>query len=198
MPERKIMSKKIALILGHPDASSYCGVLAATYAQAAQAAGHDVRFFKLGEVVFDPILHHGYHQRQELEPGLQEIQTAITWADHLVFVYPTWWGSMPALLKGFFDRVLLPGYAFNYRKNSSFVDQLLAGRSAHVIVTMDAPVWYYWFIYKKPGHNQIKKVILEFCGIRPVQLTSFGSVRKVSAAQRETWLEKVKAHAHAG
>ena len=142
--------------------------------------------------MFDPILHHGYHQRQELEPGLKEIQEAITWAGHLVFVYPIWWGSMPALLKGLFDRVLLPGYAFKHRDNSPLIDRLLAGRSAHAIVTMDAPLWYYWLVYKKAGHHQIKKTILEFCGIKPVKITSFGAVRKASLAQREKWIEKVK------
>jgi putative NADPH-quinone reductase len=190
--DKNSVPKKITVILGHPDSSSYCGVLAAAYVQAAVDSGHSVKFFKLGEIIFNPILHHGYNQRQELEPGLKEIQDAITWSEHLVFVYPIWWGSMPALLKGFFDRVFLPGYAFKYRENSPFVDKLLAGRSAHAVVTMDAPVWYYRFIYKQPGHNQIKKVILEFCGIKPVKFTSFGSVRKVSIAQREKWLQKVK------
>lgn len=189
------MSKNITVILGHPDANSYCGLLAETYAQAARESGHSVKLFKLGEVVFDPILHHGYNKRQELETGLKEIQDAITWARHSVFVYPIWWGSMPALLKGFFDRVLLPGYGFNYRKDSPLVDRLLTGRSAHAIVTMDAPVWYYRFIYKMPGHHQIKKVILEFCGIKPVKITSFGAVRKASATQREKWRLRVKSHA---
>lgn len=189
------MSKKITVILGHPDSNSYCSLLAETYVQTAEEAGHKVKFFKLGEIAFDPILHHGYNKRQELESGLKDIQDAITWAKHLVFVYPIWWGSMPALLKGFFDRTFLPGYSFNYRKNSPLVDRLLAGRSAHAIMTMDAPVWYYRFMYKKPGHHQIKKVILEFCGIKPVQITSFGSVRKASATKRAKWLQQVKRHA---
>ena len=132
------MPKNITVILGHPDSNSYCGALAARYAEAAASAGHAVRFFKLGEIAFDPVLHHGYHQRQEHEPGLAEVKDAITWANHLVFVYPIWWGALPALLKGFFDRVFLPGYAFKYRPNSQFWDRLLTGRSAHAIVTMDS------------------------------------------------------------
>lgn len=189
------MTKNITVILGHPDSSSYCGALAATYVQAAEEAGHSVKFFKLGEVAFDATLHHGYNKRQELEPGLKEIQDAITWAKHLVFIYPNWWGSMPSLLKGLFDRVLLPGYAFRYRDNSQLWDRLLVGRSAHAIVTMDTPPWYYWLVYKMPGHNQIKKTILEFCGIKPVKITSLGPVRYASPAQREKWLQQVKQYA---
>ena len=189
------MSKNITIILGHPNAVSYCGDLAQAYAQAAKEAGHTVRLFKLGEIAFDPTLHHGYSKRQELEPGLKEIQDAITWANHLVFVYPIWWGSMPALLKGMFDRVFLSGYAFKYRENSQFWDKLLTGRSAHVIATMDTPPWYYRWVYKMPGHNQIKKTILEFCGIKPVKITSLGPVRYAKPAQREKWLQEIKNYA---
>jgi len=189
------MSKNITIILGHPNAVSYCGDLAQAYAQAAKEAGHTVRLFKLGEIAFDPTLHHGYSKRQELEPGLKEIQDAITWANHLVFVYPIWWGSMPALLKGLFDRVFLSGYAFKYRENSQFWDKLLTGRSAHVIATMDTPPWYYRWVYKMPGHNQIKKTILEFCGIKPVKITSLGPVRYAKPAQREKWLQEIKNYA---
>ena len=189
------MSKNIVVILGHPDSLSYCGALATAYAQAAQEAGCNVKLFKLGEITFDQTLHHGYNKRQELESGLVEIQQAITWANHLVFVYPIWWGAMPALLKGFFDRVFLPGYAFKYRDKSQLWDKLLAGRSAHVIVTMDTPPWYFRLIYKMPGHHQIKKTILEFCGVKPVKITSLGPVRFASSAQRDKWLQQVKQYA---
>lgn len=186
------MAKNITIILGHPDAASYCSSIADTYAEAARRAGHEVRLFRLGDIAFDPVLHHGYNKRQELEPGLLEVREAITSANHLVFVYPIWWGSMPALLKGFFDRTFLPGYAFKYRDNSPFWDRLLAGRSADVITTMDTPPWYYRFIYTRPSHHQIRKTILEFCGIKPVRITSFGPVRYAKPEKREQWRRKVE------
>jgi NAD(P)H dehydrogenase (quinone) len=189
------MTTNIVVILGHPDASSYCGSLASAYVQAAQQAGHNVKFFKLGEIAFDPVLHHAYNKRQDHEPGLVEIQEAITWAKHVVFVYPIWWGAMPALLKGLIDRVFLPGYAFKYRENSKFSEKLLVGRSAHAFVTMDSPPWYFRLVYKMPGHHQMKKTILEFCGIKPVKITSYGPVRGASTAKREKWLQQVKQYA---
>ncbi|MBE0483847.1 MAG: NAD(P)H-dependent oxidoreductase [Bacterioplanes sp.] len=189
------MSKNITVILGHPDESSFCNAIAEEYVTSARAAGHTVRLFKLGQVEFDPVLRHGYNARQELEPALVEIRESISWAHHLVFVYPIWWGSMPALLKGMFDRIFLPGYAFKYRKDSQWWDRLLVGRSAHAIVTLDTPPWYFRLIYSMPGHHQMKKTILEFCGIKPVKITSFGPVRGTSEAQRSKWLLKVKRHA---
>lgn len=186
------MSRRVAIILGHPDSTSFCGALADAYATAAREAGHAVSVHRLGDLQFDPILHHGYARIQPLEPDLLAVQQAITDADRVVFVYPTWWGSMPALLQGFFERAFLPGYAFRYRKDSSLWDRLLSGRSARVITTMDTPPWYYRWIFRQPGHQQIRRTILEFCGIRPVHVAAFGPVRNSSDAQRATWLERTR------
>lgn len=120
------------------------------------------------------------------------MQQAIADAEHVVLVYPTWWGSMPALLQGFFDRAFLPGYTFRYRKDSSFWDRLLSGRSARVITTMDTPLWYYRWVFRQPGHQQIRRTILEFCGIKPVRITAFGPMRDASDAQRAKWLERAR------
>lgn len=189
------MPKQITVILGHPDATSFCGAIADHYVASARAAGHEVRLFRLGEIAFDPVLRHGYTQRQTLEPGLEAVRDAIDWAQHLVFVYPIWWGAMPAILKGMFDRLFLPGFAFKYREGSSWWDRLLSGRSAHAITTMDTPPWYFRLVYTMPGHHQMRKTILEFCGIEPVRITSFGPVRHASAAKRAQWLLTVERHA---
>lgn len=185
-------AKNIVIILGHPEAESFCGAIAETYLASASQAGHLVKLFRLGAIDFDPVLRHGYNQRQPLEPGLQEIREAISTAAHLVFVYPIWWGGMPALLKGMFDRVFLPGYAFKYREGSPLWDRLLSGRSAHALVCMDTPPWYFRLVYRMPGHNQMKRTILEFCGIQPVKISSFGPIRHATARQRERWLEQVR------
>lgn len=188
-------TSNILIILGHPDADSFCGAMADAYLQSALAAGHSARLFRLGEMTFDPVLRHGYRQRQELEPCLLEIREAISAAQHLVFVYPIWWGGPPALLKGLFDRVFLPGYAFRYRQGSQFWDRLLSGRRAHALVSMDTPPWYFRLVYRMPGHNQMKRTILEFCGIKPVKISSFGPLRFSTQQQRERWLDQVRAFA---
>lgn len=182
------MATRILLLLAHPAPSGLCHALAESYRKGAESAGHEVRFLSLGDMAFDPILHDGYHTIQPLEPDLVAAQEAIAWARHLVFVYPNWWGTMPALLKGFFDRVFLPGFAFKYRDNSPFWDRLLTGRSAHLLVTMDTPPWYYRWVFRMPGHNQMRRTILEFSGIKPVRITSFGPVRHSTLERREKWL----------
>ena len=188
------MSKRILVILGHPASNSFCGALTDAYMTAAKAAGNEVQFIALVNLTFDPILHNGYTNIQELEPDLVAAQAAITWAQHLVFVYPTWWGAMPALLKGFIDRVFLPGFAFKYREGSAFWDRLLSGRSAHLLVTMNTPPWYYRWVYRSPGHNQMKRTVLEFSGIKPVTISSFGTMHGLNQQKREKWLAQASAY----
>lgn len=184
------MGTRTLVLLGHPDADSFCGTLAQAYVKGARSAGNDVRLLALGELQFEPVLRHGYRTVQPLEPDLVTAQESIAWAEHIVFVYPIWWGAMPALLKGFIDRVFLPGFAFKYRKGSMLWDRLLSGRSAHLITTMDTPPWYYRWIYGAPGHKQMKKTILEFSGILPVRISSFGPIRDSTAERRARWLER--------
>ncbi len=127
--------KRILMVYGTPKAISFCHALGDAYAQAARGEGHVVRIIKLGELDFDPILHHGYDQTQTLEADLLDAQRQIHWAEHLVFVYPVWWGGLPALLTGFFDRVLMPGFAFK----------------THVLVAMDTSARYFHWIYGAPA-----------------------------------------------
>ncbi len=115
-----MMGKRILVILGHPSSNSFCAALAERYTQSAMRAGHEVRPLFLGSMDFDPVLREGYQQVQPLEADLRNAQADILWAELLVLVYPIWWGGVPALLKGFFDRVFLPGFAFKYRQGKAF------------------------------------------------------------------------------
>jgi len=137
-------------------------------------------------------LTNGYRKRTELEPDLLMMQEEIKKADHLVLVYPTWWATYPALLKGFIDRVFLPGFSFKYRENSPLWDKLLTGKTARMIVTMDSPKWYYALFMKNAGHRSMKKGILEFCGIKPVKITSFSQLKSSTEASRKAWLTQVE------
>jgi NAD(P)H dehydrogenase (quinone) len=184
--------KKILIINGNPDKESFCNELALSYKRGVENSGTNCTLINLIDLSFDPILHYGYRQRTELEPDLLKLQAEIIKADHLVFVYPTWWGTYPALLKGFIDRVFLPKFAFKYRENSLFWDKLLIGKSARLIVTMDSPKWYYSLIFKKPGHNSMKKGVLEFCGIKPVKITSLGPIKSSDEKKRQKWIKQIE------
>ena len=183
--------KNILIIQGNPDPDSLCYSLAEAYTKGVgkQAC---VQTLNIAELEFDLNLAYGYKQRTELEPDLLRAQELITWADHLVLVYPVWWGSVPALMKGFLDRVLLPGYAFKYRENSPFHDPFLMGKTARQLVTLGMPNWYYWLRYGAPSHRSVGQVTLNFCGIRPVKTTVFSPLRTAKPDQIESWLPRAK------
>jgi len=185
--------KRILMILGTPKSNSFCQALFEAYAQGALSKGHAVRQLKLGSLNFDPVLRDGFEQSQQLEPDLLEAQRQIHWAEHLVLVYPIWWGGMPALLKGFFDRIFLPGFAFKYRNRSQLWDKLLSGRTADLLVTLDTPPWYFRWVYGAPGHRQMTRTILGFCGIKTRRLSQFAPIRPSTEEQRQRWLRQAEA-----
>ena len=184
--------KKILIINGHPDKESFCFALAESYKKGADTAAADCKLIHLIDLKFNLILAHGYRKISPLEPDLVKMQAEILAADHLVFVYPNWWSTFPALLKGFIDRVFVPNFAFKYRENSPFWDKLLKGKTARLIVTMDTPKWYYWLINKSAGHNAMRIGVLEFCGIKPVKITVFTPVKSADEAKRKKWLAEAE------
>ncbi|MBM7059668.1 NAD(P)H-dependent oxidoreductase [Pseudomonas sp. UL073] len=185
--------KRILMIFGTPKAEGLCHALGEAYALGARREGHVVRQLKLGELHFDPVLRGGYDHNQNLEADLLEAQRQIHWAEHLVIVYPVWWGGLPALLQGFFDRVFMPGFAFKYRGRSPHWEKLLSGRTADLLVTLDTPRWYFRWLYGAPAHRQMVRVVLGSCGIKTQRLTSFSPVRTSSETQRQNWLRKAEA-----
>lgn len=184
-------NKRVLVIAAHCE-GSFGLALTEAYVDAAKRQGHEVRLLRLDQLTFDPILHRGYQVIQPLEPDLEGAQADLTWAQHVTIAYPIWWGSVPALLKGFLDRVLLPGYAFKYEEGKRYPTALLKGRTAQLLVTMDTPPWYYKFMYRAPGIYQMKITTLEFCGISPVRTTMIGVVREFGQAQRDGWFAKVR------
>lgn len=187
-------SPHILIILAHGNPESLTVSIAESYRQGALSQHANVQLINLNELSFDPILQGGYQSTQPLEPDLIAAQSAILWAQHIVFVYPIWWGAMPALLKGFIDRVFLPGFAFRYRPKSVWWDRLLSGRSARVITLMDTPPWAFRWLYRMPGHQQIRRTILEFSGIKPVSIQSIGPVRGSSEEKRAKWIKQMFKH----
>lgn len=189
--------KKILVFLGNPTTDSYSGKLADAYEASADIAGFEVERVNIADMKFDPILHLGYREIQELEPDLKMLQKKITWADHIVFIYPNWWCAMPAVLKGMFDRMWLPGFAFNFDKQTKKLIQRLKGKTARIIVVAGthSPFMTWW----KFGDytNEISHGILGFAGIK-TEVTVFGPTEKVGEKQLEAWIAKVKILGHKG
>lgn len=183
---------KVLIVLGHPRSASLCGALASAFADGAREAGMDLATLDLARLDFDPNVRHGSARQQPFEDDLLRARELIAWADHLVFVYPTWWGSTPALLKGFIDRVMTEGFSFTTCDGGTGYQGLLGGRSAQLITTMDTPPLVHRFIYRQPGRHAMAGATLEFCGVKPVRYLAFGPVKDADAGRRQRWIDRVR------
>lgn len=182
--------KRTLIINGHPNPESFCTSLVHSYEQGAKSNDHVIRTIHLNQLQFNPILEYGYQKRTELEPDLLEAWEAIKEAEHIVWVYPNWWGTYPALLKGFIDRLFLPGLAFTPKENSAMWEKNLKGKTAHMMVTMDSPGWYYNIFLGAAGHKTFKNSILKFCGIKTKKISNFRTIKNASDKQKEKWLKQ--------
>ncbi len=187
------MPRRIVIIQGHPDAKAphLCDALATEYEAGARAGGHTVSRFDLARIRFPLLGSEEEFEHKAVPESLRPAMAAIEAADHIVFVFPLWLGTMPALVKGFLEQVLRPGEAFAYREHG-FPQKLLAGKTGRIIVTMGMPVPVYRWWYGGFGLRGLERSVLYFVGIRPVRESLFGMVTAVSPARRKRWLARMR------
>lgn len=179
---------EILIIDAHPR-PSFCSALADAYVKGAREKGKNVELVRLRDLSFDMNYRDPKgDDEQPLEPDLVEMQRKIRAAQCLTFVFPTWWGSYPALLKGFVDRVFLPGFAFKFYPDGLGWKRLLSGKRGRLIITMNGPVPFYQFFFRSAGVSAMKQATLEFCGVKPVEVSLLGSLAHSSEAQRRRML----------
>jgi putative NADPH-quinone reductase len=188
------VSRKILIIQGHPDPDSgHLGhALAHSYRDGAIAAGHEVREIEVAQLDF-PLLR----TQQDFDEGeppniIKDAQADLAWADHILICYPLWLGTMPALLKGFLEQVLRPGFATSKVQKGSSWEKMLQGKSARIVVTMGMPALAYRWYFRAHSLKSLERNILGFCGIAPIRENLFGLVEAVSDKKRQSWLEKLK------
>lgn len=188
------MKTNILLILGHPSEHSFCKALLDAYQKGAEKSGATCRVLYISRLKFDVNLSDGYKtdEAMMLEDDLLSSQKLIQWADHIVFSYPNWWGFMPAIAKGFIDRVFLPGFAFKYQSGKLFPEKLLTGKSMRLLVTMDTPKWWFYLIYRASQYHILKNIVFGFVGFNPIRFSTFGFIRRSNDKQRSKWLLKVE------
>jgi putative NADPH-quinone reductase len=182
----------ILVLVGHPQTNSFCEALADRYVRGAGSAGHQVTKLALHSLSFDPILHEGYSRIQELEQDLKSAYRKIAACDHLVIVFPLWCGDMPALLKGFIERILQPDLIVRHGTEGAMNWRLFSNKTAEIIMTMGMPVSIYRYWYRSYALKLLKYNILKFIGITPVRDTLFGMVADVSLDKRNKWLNKAE------
>jgi putative NADPH-quinone reductase len=188
------MPDRIALIQAHPDAAGgHLGhALAQAYADAARAAGREVRLIDVAQLDFPLLRSQKDWMEGQVPAALRPAQDDIRWANHLVLFFPLWLGDMPALLKAFLEQIARPGFAFDYVEGNPLGKKLLTGRSARVVVTMGMPALVYRWIFRAHSLRSLERNILGFVGIAPVHETLIGGVEGLGEAGVQRWLEEMR------
>lgn len=188
------MSRRILIIQGHPDpAGAHFGhALAAAYRKGAEAGGHSVEEVHLAGLDYPMLASEKEWTDGEVPESLRPVQAQIREADHLVFFFPLWLGTLPARVKAFLEQVMRPGFAFAADAREGIGERLLKGKSARVIITMGMPGPVYRWYFGAHGYRNLKRNILHFCGIRPVKRCFVGGVAGKNERGRARWLERVE------
>jgi NAD(P)H dehydrogenase (quinone) len=184
--------RKIMIVVGHPQHNTFCEALGHAYLKGAEAAGHRAELFVLSEMQFDPILRDGYRRVQPLESDLSAAYDALAGCDHLVIIFPLWCGDMPALLKGFIERLLQPDLIARQNTENAMDWHIFANKSARVVMTMGMPVSIYRFWYRGHALKLLTRNILHFIGIRPVRHTLFGMIGTSKPETRDRWVKDIE------
>lgn len=187
-----------ALILfDHPYERSYSHALLEAVQQGLGEGGHSWDLVDLYRDGFDPVMKAEdlarYGEGVSSDPKVAEYQGRVDRADHLVMIFPVWWQVMPALSKGFLDKVLLPGWSFE--ETSGMVPRGLLGRlRVTVITTMGFPHWYYRIFFGNALAGQLLRGSFGFVGIprRQRRWINVGNVARIGDAARKRRLEQVR------
>ena len=186
--------RRILIVQGHPDPTPghFGQQLAEAYREAAAEAGHELRGVEIAQLDFPLLRSQRDWKTGVLPPVLQPAQDAIGWAQHIVLFFPLWMGDMPALLKGFFEQVLRPGFAEPADGAAPAGQKMLQGRSARLVVTMAMPALAYRYYFGAHSLMSLERNLLGMCGIAPIHETLIGSIELPDEAGHAKWLERLR------
>ncbi|MCW9132741.1 NAD(P)H-dependent oxidoreductase [Bacillus paramycoides] len=183
----------ILIIYAHPSPSSFNASILEHVQKGLQETNHSVTLLDLYKEQFDPVLvFNEEKKRRDLlyEEETKRYRELVEKADTLLFIYPVWWWGMPAILKGFIDRIFVAGFAYKYE--GALPKGLFKGKKAWVINTLDSPLWYVALLYRSADWIMMKRGVLRFCGIRNIKRSVFQSVKTSKVTKREKWLLQIE------
>lgn len=183
-------SRRILVVNAHPDGGNghLCDALAASYADSATAAGHEVERTDLARLDVPLLASQEQYEGGEVPITLKTGIDHLVWCDHIVLVFPLWLGTMPALLKAWLEQAFRPGVAFDYLPEGRGTTKLFGGKTARIIVTMGMPALIYRLWFRSHGVAGLRRSILKFSGMKTVEVTYFGKVEQVGPGTLLNWL----------
>ncbi len=184
------------IIYAHPYSKSYNASILEHLTNKLREAKQSVDVINLYKEEFNPVLNEEelalYSQGKFLDPMVKEYQKRINNADHLFFIFPVWWYDIPAILKGFIDKVLLKNWAYEISEKGIPKGKLTFIKKVTIISTMKSPKWYYWLLYRNSIKHSFIKGTLKFCGIKNIQWVNITNIENMGDLKRKQWLKKIR------
>jgi len=189
-------SMKVSLMLAHPRSGSFNHAIAEVAGKTLQSRGHQVAFHDLYLERFDPILsYEEIPQNAAVDTVVHKYCEEIASAEGIIVVHPHWWGMPPSILKGWIDRVIRPGVAYEFLEgdNGEGVPHgLLRARKAIVFNTSNTIPEREHQVFGDPLEGLWRDCIFGLCGVKEFYRKTYSVVVTSSLAQRKAWLEEVR------
>lgn len=188
---------RTVIVFNHPYEESYCNAILESVTKGLEKSTHEVDVINLDKDQFDPRMTSAdlkaFVEHTAVDPQVIDYQERIRTADHLIFIFPIWWDIMPATTKGFIDRVLSPGLAYDHHPRGFGLVPLLKNlKSIILITTMNKPAIMYSVLIGNLIRKVMVKSVFKTMGYKNVSWISFTSVKSVSQEKRVKWLNELE------
>ena len=184
------------IVFNHPYEGSYCNAILRSVTAGLLKAGHSVDLIHLDNEGFNPVMTSAdlkaFRDQSPIDPQVLEYKARLESADHLVFIFPIWWELMPALTKGFIDKVMFPGLAYDYTEKGLMKKKITGIRSVTIITTMNTPKLLYRVIFGNAVRKAMITGTLWKMGYKNRKWIGLSMVKMVSQQKREKWLRKLE------
>lgn len=188
---------RTVIVFNHPYDGSYCKAILNAVMKGLQKSGHYVDLMHLDTDGFNPAMSSAdlkaFVEHRAIDPQVINYQERLKNATHLIFIFPIWWDLMPAATKGFIDRVLSPGLAYDHHpRGFGLIPLLKKLDGVTIITTMNKPKIIYYLLTGNLIRKAMVKSIFRTMGFKNVNWISFTSVKSVSAQKRAKWLSEIE------
>ncbi|WP_155287597.1 NAD(P)H-dependent oxidoreductase [Lacticaseibacillus zhaodongensis] len=185
------------IVTSHPYEGSFCHALMMAAKEGALAAGNTVDVIDLEADHFDPVMHSadliGFLKHKAQDEQAKDYIARVKAADHLILVFPIWWELMPAMMKGFIDKVVFPGETFDYTHGgkgmASKLDKL---QSTTIMTTMNTPKSLYRWVFGNAIQRALVRGTFRKMGLKNIRWMSCNMVKGSSDQRRAGWLDEAK------
>ena len=194
---------KTLIIYYHPHEGSFCSAIRDAVISGLEVGKHEYKLVDLGLDEFDPVMRAkdlkafamagriGEEGLEGVDPIVLKYMKKLRWAEHVVMIFPIWWMSMPAMMKGFVDKVIFPGVV--YKMESGNLVSMLSGlKQVTIITTMNTPADVYKNMFNNSIEGSLIKGTFNKIGIHDIRWISLNMVKQVGDEKRWVWLDEIE------